>query len=309
MPQWGGGTRMRNPKLEILKYQPLAQVGSPLRGRKKQILYAWRKKVMEVLPHADELTLSQLHNSVPQLIEQIADALEAADPGPTAELMRSSPDHGATRFDQNFKLNELLIEYHLLRGTVFENLSKALGRELTTVEAMGVNSSIDVALRRAAVAFAAQQVQDLKAQTEATAKYLSFLSHDIRGNLNAALLMAEALPGDHRVTLGADKGYDDHDFVAELRHMEITPHIAQNDTNRRSSVDDRTTRHAGYQLSQKKRKRIEEVFGWMKSIGLLRKVRHRGLERVGWIFTFTAAAYNLVRIRNLMRGTPQSQCA
>ena len=81
--------------------------------------------------------------------------------------------------------------------------------------------------------------------------------------------------------------------------MTITPHIAQNDINRRSSVDDRTTRHAGYQLSQKKRKRIEEVFGWMKSIGLLRKVRHRGLERVGWIFTFTAAAYNLVRIRNL----------
>jgi transposase len=126
---------------------------------------------------------------------------------------------------------------------------------------------------------------------------------------HAALLMAEALPGAHRVTLGADKGYDAHDFVAELRRMEITPHIAQNDTNRRSSVDDRTTRHAGYQLSQKKRKRIEEVFGWMKSVGLLRKVRHRGLERVGWIFTFTAAAYNLVRIRNLMRGTPQPRSA
>ena len=126
---------------------------------------------------------------------------------------------------------------------------------------------------------------------------------------DAALLMAEALPGTNRVTLGTDKGYDAHDFVAELRHMEITPHIAQNDTNRRSAVDDRTTRHAGYQLSQKKRKRIEEVFGWMKSIGLLRKLRHRGLERVGWMFTFTAAAYNLVRIRNLMRGAPQPQCA
>jgi IS5 family transposase len=81
---------------------------------------------------------------------------------------------------------------------------------------------------------------------------------------DAALLMAEALPGTHRVTLGADKGYDAHDFVAELRHMEITPHIAQNDTNRRSAVDERTTRHVGYQLSQKKRKRIEEAFGWMK---------------------------------------------
>jgi IS5 family transposase len=121
--------------------------------------------------------------------------------------------------------------------------------------------------------------------------------------------MAESLPGRQRVTLGGDKGYDVHDFIAELRHMEITPHVAQNDTNRRSAVDERTTRHVGYQLSQKARKRIEEVFGWMKSIGLLRKLRHRGLERVGWMFTFTAAAYNLVRIRNLMRGSPQPQCA
>ena len=126
---------------------------------------------------------------------------------------------------------------------------------------------------------------------------------------DAALLMAEALPGTNRVTLGADKGYDAHDFIAELRHMQITPHIAQNDTNRRSVVDERTTRHAGYQVSQKKRKRIEEVFGWMKSIGLLRKLRHRGLERVSWMFTFTAAAYNLVRIRNLMRRGPHLQCS
>ena len=124
---------------------------------------------------------------------------------------------------------------------------------------------------------------------------------------DAALLMAEGLPGTDRVTLGADKGYDVHGFIAELRNMEITPHVAQNDTNRRSAVDERTTRHTGYQVSQKKRKRIEEVFGWMKSIGLLRKLRHRGLERVGWMFTFTAAAYNLVRIRNLMRSTPMPQ--
>jgi transposase len=126
---------------------------------------------------------------------------------------------------------------------------------------------------------------------------------------HAALLMAEGLPGTHRVTLGGDKGYDVQDFISELRRMAITPHVAQNDVNRRSAVDERTTRHAGYEHSQKKRKRIEEVFGWMKSIGLLRKLRHRGLERVGWVFTFTAAAYNLVRIRNLLRGSPQPQCA
>jgi transposase len=84
---------------------------------------------------------------------------------------------------------------------------------------------------------------------------------------HAALLMAEGLPGTHRVTLGADKGYDAHEFTAELRRMDVTPHIAQNDTNRRSAIDERTTRHWGYQVSQKKRKRIEGTFGWMKCIG------------------------------------------
>ena len=116
---------------------------------------------------------------------------------------------------------------------------------------------------------------------------------------DAALLMAEDIPGNGRVTLGADKGYDVHDFVGELRHMNITPHVAQNDTNRRSAIDQRTTRHGGYRVSQRKRKRIEEVFGWMKTVGLLRKLRHRGVCTVDWIFTFACAAYNLVRMRNL----------
>jgi transposase len=126
---------------------------------------------------------------------------------------------------------------------------------------------------------------------------------------DAAMLMVEDIPGNGRVTLGADKGYDVHDFVGELRHMNVTPHVAQNDTNRRSAIDQRTTRHDGYRVSQRKRKRIEEVFGWMKTVGLLRKLRHRGLEQVGWVFTFTAAAYNLVRIRNLIGSTPQPKCA
>jgi len=115
-------------------------------------------------------------------------------------------------------------------------------------------------------------------------------THSSTTDPDAALLMAEDIPGNGRVTLGADKGYDVHDFVGELRHMNVTPHVAQNDTNRR------TTSHDGYRVSQRKRKRIEEVFGWMKTLGLLRKLRHRGLEQVGWVFTFTAPAYNLVRI-------------
>jgi transposase len=117
----------------------------------------------------------------------------------------------------------------------------------------------------------------------------------------AAVDMAEeiAVRDGHRVTVGADKAYDTHDFVRDLRDLKVTPHVAQNTKNRSSAIDGRTTRHAGYAISQWKRKRVEEIFGWIKTVGLMRKTRHRGLARVGWMFTFTAAAYNLVRIRNL----------
>jgi hypothetical protein len=82
--------------------------------------------------------------------------------------------------------------------------------------------------------------------------------------------------------------------------MNITPHVAQNDTNRRSAVDQRTTRHAGYEVGQRKRKRVEHSFVWMKMVGMLRKVKLRKIDKVGWLFTFTGAAYNLCRLRNLM---------
>jgi len=117
----------------------------------------------------------------------------------------------------------------------------------------------------------------------------------------AAMAMLEQIPGDRRVTIGADKGYDTRDFVAECRQLHVTPHVAQNTKrNGGSAIDARTTRHRGYEVSQKKRKRIEECFGWLKTIALMRKVRHRGIEKVGWVFTFAAAAYNLVRMRNLL---------
>jgi transposase len=116
---------------------------------------------------------------------------------------------------------------------------------------------------------------------------------------DAALLMIENIPGDQRVTVGADKAYDTKDFVEETRNMNATPHVAQNNKGRKSAIDGRTTRHAGYAISQQKRKRVEEIFGWMKTVGGMRKLRHRGLQLVGWMFTFAAAAYNLVRIRNL----------
>jgi transposase len=123
---------------------------------------------------------------------------------------------------------------------------------------------------------------------------------DGHGERDAALVMIEGVPGPQRITVAADKGYDTRDFVAGLRAMQATPHVAQHTTGRRSAIDARTTRHAGYAVSQQKRKLVEQGFGWIKTIGGLRKLRHRGGALVGWIFTFTAAAYNIVRLRRLL---------
>jgi IS5 family transposase len=112
--------------------------------------------------------------------------------------------------------------------------------------------------------------------------------------------MLEQIPGTKQVTVGADKAYDTADFVAERRNLKVTLHVAQNlERPGGRAIDAGTTKHAGYAISQRKRKRVEECFGWLETIALLRKVRHRGVLKVGWVFTFAAAAYNLVRLRNL----------
>ncbi len=120
---------------------------------------------------------------------------------------------------------------------------------------------------------------------------------------DAALALVGRLePRARRRTVGADKGYDTDAFVSALRRCHVTPHISPNVHARRqrSAIDRRTTRHLGYEVSQRKRKRVEEAFGWDKVIGLVRKLRHRGRETVGWVFTFTNAVYNLVRLRTLI---------
>jgi transposase len=117
---------------------------------------------------------------------------------------------------------------------------------------------------------------------------------------DAALYMLGELPlTTRRVTVAGDKNFDVATWVAAVRQLGITPHVAQNTSHRRSAIDGRTTRHPGYALSQRCRKKVEQPFGWMKTVGLLRKLRHRGGRKVDWIVAFTAAAYNLVRWRTL----------
>jgi hypothetical protein len=116
----------------------------------------------------------------------------------------------------------------------------------------------------------------------------------------AALTMIDRLPIVSPVTLGADKGFDAESFVLELRERRVTPHIVQNLSGRRSAIDGRTTRHAGYLQSQRARKRIEEAFGWIKTTAGQARTRLRGVERVRWSFTLAAAAYNLARLPRLV---------
>jgi transposase len=148
---------------------------------------------------------------------------------------------------------------------------------------------------------------------------LCYIGHALMENRNGLVIDACLTPADghaeriaalhmiepradrpNAITLGADKAYDAEDFINELRAMNVTPHVAQNTSGRSSAIDRRTTRHAGYAVSQCIRKRIEEAFGWIKTIAGQEKTKFRGRERVGWAFTFAAAAYNLTRLPKLM---------
>jgi transposase len=151
---------------------------------------------------------------------------------------------------------------------------------------------------------------------------LSFMGHALMENRNGLVVgavatrasgHAERLAALHlmepranrtmKVTLAGDKGFDTQDFIAELREINVTPHVAQNISGRRSAIDGRTTRHPGYEVSLRIRKRIEEAFGWAKTVAGLRKARHRGLPKIDWQFTFAMAAYNLVRLPKLLDAT------
>ncbi|WP_141738819.1 IS5 family transposase, partial [Acidithiobacillus caldus] len=120
---------------------------------------------------------------------------------------------------------------------------------------------------------------------------------DGTAEVEAAVQLVDDLGGNQRITLGADKGYDRHGFVQDLRDRNVTPHVARK--RKGSAIDGRTTRHAGYAMSIHVRRRIESIFGWMKTVGGVRKTRFRGLDRVSLHFSLAATAYNLVRMARL----------
>lgn len=186
----------QQPPLDQLRWRAMPEAGAALREAKDTILGRWRTSVKALLPQSDELTRRQLEDTLPQLLDGIAAALASDKPVTTDELIALSPNHGLARYHQEFSLNQILIEYHVLRRIVLEEMSRALNRPLRTEESVAVNQGMDVALRQAAVAYADFQTSNLKVEVSAMTKFLSFLSHDMRGGLNGAVLMIEVLKRD-----------------------------------------------------------------------------------------------------------------
>jgi signal transduction histidine kinase len=187
---------MKNRTMDLLKYQPFPALAEAVRASVGVVMERWQATVRRTLPSAGELTTQQLHNDLPNILKMIADALEADEPKATKALMDEAVAHGEVRYDQNFNIGDVLIEYSLLRRLLCEEVLRHLDRDMTVEELSALNLSIDVAVRRGVVSFAAEQRSELQSVVEAQTKYLSFLSHDLRGGLNGVLLMIEVLRRD-----------------------------------------------------------------------------------------------------------------
>jgi signal transduction histidine kinase len=182
--------------MDLLKYQPFPALAEAVRTSVAKVMERWQAAVKRTLPTANELTIKQLHNDLPNMLGLIADALEADEPKATKALMDEAVTHGEVRYDQNFNIGDVLIEYSILRRVLHEEVLRHLDREMTIEELAALNLAVDVAVRRGVVSFSAEQRNELQAVVEAQTKYLSFLSHDLRGGLNGVLLMIEVLRRD-----------------------------------------------------------------------------------------------------------------
>jgi signal transduction histidine kinase len=213
---------MTHPYLDLLSRHAFPELAAGLRACVPGVVEQWSAVVRHTLPTADELTFTQIRDDLPVVLEQIARALESERRGPTEDLIDLSPEHGATRFHQSYKLDELIVEYHLLRGIATQQLAAQLGRPLSTDEQVVLNAAIDLVVRRSAVAFVEHQTQQLKRATEAQSKYLSFLSHDLRGELNGVFLMIEVLRRELSKEERFAESLEDLDLMRRSIHQTIS---------------------------------------------------------------------------------------
>lgn len=179
--------------LELLRRRPFPEIAAAIRARAGIILERWQTQVKQSLPTADELTMLQLRDDMPAVLDHLATALEVVGATKVDFLMEASAAHGEARFHQSYNVNELLIEYDLLRPIMIDEVMAYLGRQITVEEIVALNMGIDAWMRRGVVGFVRHQTAELKSANDAQAKYLSFLSHDLRGGLNGVMLMIEVL--------------------------------------------------------------------------------------------------------------------
>lgn len=181
------------PLLNLLAGRAFPELAAALRAGRDTIIAQWEGICRDAIPRADELSEPQLRDDAPKVLDHVADALESDQARFTDDLVEVTAAHGIVRFQQNFNIGELLLEYNLLRAAAIDYVSRRLGRAPDVAEQIAFNAAIDVMLRRAVQAYVEYQSSELKAATEAQSKYLSFLSHDLRGGLNGVFLMIEVL--------------------------------------------------------------------------------------------------------------------
>jgi signal transduction histidine kinase len=178
---------------DLLALRAMPELASLLRRRIDRIIHRWQKAVERYLPDADPLTAKQVRDSIPNVLEQIANALESGHAGETYKLQEVGTAHGVARFQQNYNIQEVIIEYRLLRRVLFDELLEAGGEQLVFMDAIPVDMGVDIALERGVHEFVRHLVDRLDAAARAESKYLSYLSHDLRNNLNSITLMLEIL--------------------------------------------------------------------------------------------------------------------
>ena len=179
--------------LDVLEANSFHQVAAALRGRSEAILARWEELIRELLPTADKLTFSQLRDHLPTTLVKMAEALESTSPAQTRTLINHNSDHGVLRFHQGYNVEELIIEYRLLRRVIIEEVESALGRRTSMDEDIALSMGIDSVLQQGVVELVQHQRQKLQAASQAEAKYISFLSHDLRNNLNSVMMLLEVL--------------------------------------------------------------------------------------------------------------------
>jgi signal transduction histidine kinase len=187
---------MKDLILHFFQARSFPELAGAVRARAATVLARWETASREILPAADELTHNQLRNSLPETLDHLAAALESSRPSPTRTLLTDSQEHGAMRFFQSYNLAELLIEFDVLRPILMEECALCLNRDITLGEIIALNMGVDLAARRSVLEFVNHQKRELEAAANAHAKYLSFMSHDVRGGLNAILLSTDVLYQD-----------------------------------------------------------------------------------------------------------------